>query len=174
MLFPSIHFWLTAPGRDEARPWRACACKRPLLFQNWLQGALRRWLDARLASSLRVCPCTPSSQDIKVCAVSGCARAGAGSRAARHRIRRDDSRMDTAEVEIPTTSCSSSWPRTPGFHFGNAGSNPAHDATNKVLALTIRESRNRPQRLGGTGTRHRNLFIFPFASLTQWSECRPV
>jgi hypothetical protein len=44
-------------------------------------------------------------------------------------------------------------------HFGNAGSNPAHDATINVLALTIRENRNRPQRLGGTGTRHRNLYL---------------
>jgi hypothetical protein len=64
--------------------------------------------------------------------VSGCARAGPGSRAARHRIRRDDSRVDTAEVEISTTtSCSSSRPRTPGFHLGNAGSNPSHDAINR-------------------------------------------
>ena len=79
--------------------------------------------------------------NLKVCAASGCARAGPGTRAARHRIRRDDSRMDTAEVEISTTtSCSSSWPRTPGFHLGNAGSNPAHDAINRSpRALMHRE-----------------------------------
>jgi hypothetical protein len=53
-------------------------------------------------------------------------------------------------------SCSSSWPRTPGFHSGYAGSNPARDTRSEKPSSSSRfEGGNRPQRLGDAGTRDR-------------------
>ena len=70
-----------------------------------------------------------------------------------------------------TTSRSSRRPRTPLFQGGYAGSNPARDTKTQELSSTSRfESGNRPQRLGGAGTRDR----MERASLTQRPECRPV
>ena len=107
------------------------------------------------------------------------------SRAARHHIRRDArvwaqpkwihafvaqqaeqppckrqaARSNRRRGAPPAMSRSSSWPRTPGFQSGYAGSNPARDArtTRSPVELTLRGG-NRPQRLGGAGTRDRMDF----------------
>ena len=97
-------------------------------------------------------------------------------------------------------SCSSRRLRTPGFHSGYAGSNPARDTSKQKPSSSSRfEGGNRPQRLGGAGTRDRMEFFggvaqYPveqppckrqaagsnpvistnIASLTQRPECRPV
>lgn len=105
-------------------------------------------------------------------------------RAARHHIRRDARVWAQPKWVRPdmktclrTSSClpnrpssarawrgtamsrSSRRPRTPGFQSGNAGSNPARDArtTRSPVELTLRGG-NRPQRLGGAGTRDRMDF----------------
>lgn len=67
--------------------------------------------------------------------------------------------FDSSPGAPPAMSRSSRRPRTPGFQSGNAGSNPARDArtTRSPVELTLRGG-NRPQRLGGAGTRDRMDF----------------
>lgn len=65
-----------------------------------------------------------------------------------------------------TLSCSSRRPRTPLFQGGYAGSNPAHDAIPGAGAPVAHAGGNRPQRLRGPGTRHRD----PRGSLAEWSK----
>jgi hypothetical protein len=57
-------------------------------------------------------------------------------------------------------SRSSSWPRTPGFQPGDAGSTPARDTSKQKPSWSSRfGGGKRPQRLGGAGTRHRMAFL---------------
>ena len=143
--------------------------------------------DPRLPLHFRVCPCTTDRARAEGTARPGCARgrspcaARAPGRLAGH------SRLDTAEsgslpgrrgtrslassrprvrfVALGTfTSCSSRRPRTSLFQGGDTGSNPVHD-TSIVLCAHAQDG-NRPRRLGGSGTRHRN----PHGSLAQWQS----
>jgi hypothetical protein len=99
-------------------------------------------------------------------------------------------------------SCSESalWRKLPPSRWSTTAMR-FHDTNNKPSSSSRFEGGNRPQRLGGTGTRHRNLhggvaqleerlpctqqvagsmpvtstiIVCSSASLTQWPECRPV
>jgi hypothetical protein len=110
---------------------------------------------------------------------TGCARPLARSRAARHHIRRDarvwaqpkwiSIALVAQQAEQPPCkrqaarstrarpdkSRSSRRPRTPLFQGGYAGSNPARDASTRNPRRAHASGGNRPQRLGGAGTRDR-------------------
>ena len=135
--------------------------RQPRLTRRACRTLNARGPDSAKDPGLLVCPFTsgvpPHSAVAQLPGVrgAGCARQDTRPRAARRRIRRDGSREGTAEVEVsrrvrPVV-------RTPEFHSGYAGSNPARDTHPVARALTRRDA-NRPQRLGGSGTRHRNLF----------------
>jgi hypothetical protein len=95
------------------------------------------------SAPLRVCPFTPLPRDM-VLAVRDVRDPRPEPRAARHHIRRD----------------------------ARVGAQPKWNYKNKEPSWSSRfEGGNRPQRLGGAGTRDRMECI---ASSTQWPECRPV
>jgi hypothetical protein len=62
---------------------------------------------------------------------------------------------------LQTLSCSSRWPRTPGFQSGDAGfeSRTRRQDNRKPSSSSRFEGGNRPQRLGGAGTRDRMDFV---------------
>jgi hypothetical protein len=78
---------------------------------------------------LRVCPCTPQphhrvlvARDVRGLGLASCSETPHPTGC---------SRVGTAEVESRLMSRSSRGPRTPGFQFGYAGSNPARDASTR-------------------------------------------
>lgn len=129
---------------------------------------------------------------LRACACPRC-----GTRAAMRLVHRAP-RVWAQPTWIPM-SRSSSGPGHRAFNSEITGSTPVRDARQEPSALARLEGGNRPQRLGGAGTRHRtlhrgcssdgrapalqaegrrfeagHLHQFSHAPLTQWPECRPV
>jgi hypothetical protein len=147
--------------------------------------------------SLRVCPHTTLLEFSQTAMQRMCMQVALAC-AANSLIRMcGSSRVDTAEVEShePRGSRCGQWAFNPWrgdrypcglpivlqrrgavvlaglIRLEIGGSNPPAATIQEAVALHSKcDSANRPQRLGGTGTRHRSFYV----SLTQWSECLPV
>lgn len=164
-------------GREEARPWRAPLTTAAVALSKLAARCVPALAETyRLASPLRVCPCTPSPQ------TSRCTRC------------RDVRVPDPAHVQRDTASdgmtrvwTQPKWRSQQQRRVRLAGQGrrafisatrvriPHTTPSTEVLALTNRDDCKPAATIG----RHRNpspepCCEFSFASLTQWSECRPV
>ena len=178
-------------ARRLAGPWRLGrgAGTRALRVRGSPRSGRQPRLTTRLSRTLNsrgpdpakdpglfVCPFTsgvpPHSDAAKPPGVrgAGCARQDTRPRAARRHLRREGSREGTAEVEV-FKSCSSSG-QDARFSTLQRGfeSRTRRQQPEVAQALTPRDA-NRPQRLGGSGTRDRNLSICLVNSVARVLAC---